>query len=78
MGKHSISVGLDVHRDFPRRAEEAGVLQPDAEVHAIDPHIHVVAVGEAALLEGTVLGLPLVAPADNTLRLRNGCLPRAG
>jgi putative DNA methylase len=34
-------------------------------VHAIDPDVDVVAVGEAALLEGTVLRLPLVGqPGD--------------
>jgi hypothetical protein len=34
-------------------------------VHAIDPHVDVVAIGKAPLLEGPVLGLPLVGqPRD--------------
>jgi hypothetical protein len=32
-------------------------------VDAIDPEVHVVPVGEAAFLEGAVLGLPLVGQA---------------
>ena len=47
------------HADHDERAE-AVVLQPDVEVDAIDPDVDVVAVGEAALLEGAVLSLPLV------------------
>src|SRR5262245_5257272 len=42
------------HADHHERAE-AVMLQPDAEVDAIDPHVDVVAVGEAALLEGAYL-----------------------
>ena len=34
-------------------------------MHAIDPHVDVVAIGKAPLLEGPVLGLPLVGqPRD--------------
>src|SRR6185369_17852560 len=43
--------------DHHERAE-AVVVQPDVEMHAIDPDVHVVAIGEAAFLEGPVLGLP--------------------
>jgi hypothetical protein len=39
------------------------VFQPDVEVDAIDPDVYVVPVGEAAFLEGAVLGLPLVGQA---------------
>ena len=46
------------HVDHHQRAE-AVVLQPDVEMHAIDPHVDVVAVGETTLLEGPVLGFPL-------------------
>src|SRR5262249_28298073 len=55
-------VGPDA--DHPKSAE-AVVLQADIKVHAIDPDGHVVAVGEAALLEVAVVGLPLVGqPRD--------------
>src|SRR5207249_1658284 len=56
MGKHSISVGLDVHRTshgVHRRASSSRTLKCTPSTHAV---------GEAALLQGTVLGLPLVAP----------------
>jgi hypothetical protein len=40
---------------------EAVVFQQNVEVDAIDPHVHVVAIGEAALLERAVLRLPRTA-----------------
>src|SRR5262245_6732781 len=42
------------HADHHESAEQV-VLQPDVEVDAVDPHVDVVAVGEAPLLEGPVL-----------------------
>jgi hypothetical protein len=52
------------HADHDQRAEPV-VLQADVEVHAVDADVHVVAVGEAPLLEIPVLVLPLVGqPRD--------------
>jgi hypothetical protein len=46
------------------RAEPV-VFETDVEVHAIDPDVHVIAVGQAPLLERAVLALPLVGqPRD--------------
>ena len=47
------------HANHDQRAK-AIVVKSDVEVHAIDPDVHVVAVGGVPLLEGPVLDVPLV------------------
>jgi hypothetical protein len=66
------------HADHHERAE-AVILQADVEVNAIDPDVDIVAVGEAALLERAVLGLPLVGQSrDVGGRQPGGIIPEQG
>ncbi len=52
------------HADHRERAE-AVVFQPDVEVHAIDPDGDAIAVAQAALLERSLFGVPVVGqPSD--------------
>jgi hypothetical protein len=59
-------VPVGAHAHDHQTAQPALVAQTDAEVHAVGPAVHVVHLGQVALLEGLALGLPLLAqPADD-------------
>ena len=49
------AVGAHPH---DHQAAQAGLLQPHLEVDAVGPDVHIVAVGQVALAEHLVVGLP--------------------